>query len=48
MYNEKVKDKFGSEVLDSMKNKNIELLVNSNKDTDLLFGVYGDISSYKK
>ena len=47
MYEEKVKDKFGKEILDSMKNKNIELLVNSKKDLDLLEGVYGDVSKYK-
>ncbi|MEK7582168.1 MAG: hypothetical protein AAB488_02485 [Patescibacteria group bacterium] len=47
MYGEKVKDKFGKEILASMKDKNIELLVNSGKDIDLLEGIYGDISNYK-
>ena len=40
-------DERGSEVLRTMAEKNIELLVNSDKDLDLLEGVYGDISKYR-
>lgn len=36
-------DKLGDEVLNALKNKNIDLLKKSNKDLDLLKGVYGDI-----
>ncbi len=42
-----VNDERGSEVLRTMVEKNIELLVNSGKDLDLLEGVYGDISKYR-
>ena len=47
MYDEKVHDVFGSKILEAMKDKNIQLLVDSNKDIELLEGVYGDIDSYK-
>lgn len=47
MYDDKVDDIFGSKILEAMKDKNIKLLVDSNKDIELLEGVYGDISSYK-
>ncbi len=36
-------DKLGLEVLRAMEKKNIKLLKDSNKDLDLLFGVYGKI-----
>lgn len=47
MYKDKVGDEFGNGILTALKDKNIQLLVNSNKDIDLLNGVYGDISHYK-
>jgi UDP-glucose 6-dehydrogenase len=34
-------DSFGNKVLEAMKDKNIQLLLNSNKDLGLLEGVYG-------
>ncbi len=40
-YDKTVKDSLGSKVLASMKSKNIDLLVKSKKDIDLLKGVYG-------
>lgn len=40
-YDKTVGDSLGSKVLASMKSKNIDLLVKSNKDIDLLKGVYG-------
>lgn len=48
MYRTNVSDSYGNTLLASLKDKNIELLVNSEKDLDLLEGVYGDISGYKK
>jgi len=42
LYNEVVEDKIGMDVLESIKNKNIDLLVSSKKDLDLLAGVYGE------
>lgn len=42
LYREKFGDDLGSKALESLQNKNIELLVKSNKDLDLLKGVYGD------
>jgi spore coat polysaccharide biosynthesis protein SpsF (cytidylyltransferase family) len=30
-----------------MKDKNIQLMVDTNKDMELLQGVYGDVSNYK-
>lgn len=42
LYREKVGDPLGIEVLESIKKKNIDLLVSSNKDLDLLTGVYGE------
>ena len=39
---------YGNEFLAAIKDKNIELLVNSNKDLDLLEGVYGDVTKYRK
>jgi len=49
IYKEIVGDEFGLNVLESLKNKNIDLLVSSNKDLDLLSGVYGkDVINNKK
>jgi len=42
MYKELVGDELGLEALAGIKNKNIDLLVKSNKDLDLLKGVYGE------
>ncbi|MBI2459125.1 MAG: hypothetical protein HYV53_01060 [Parcubacteria group bacterium] len=42
LYREKVGDVFGNKLLESLQNKNIELLADSGKDLDLLTGVYGD------
>ncbi|MBA3788866.1 hypothetical protein H0X32_00530 [Patescibacteria group bacterium] len=47
MYDKRVGDPYGSKVLEAEKDKNIELLVRSNKDIDLVRGVYGDIEKYK-
>lgn len=41
IYKKLIDDKNGNNVLEALKNKNIELLKNSNKDLDLLEGVYG-------
>ena len=41
MYQELVGDEAGLKVLASLQDKNIDLLINSNKDLDLLAGVYG-------
>lgn len=41
MYQDMVGDELGRQVLDSIKEKNIDLLVTSNKDVDVLAGVYG-------
>ncbi len=46
MYRANVPDAYGNALLAALKDKNIELLVNSKKDIDLLEGVYGDISGY--
>lgn len=48
MYRINANDTYGNALLTALKNKNIELLANSGKDLDLLEGVYGDISSYKR
>lgn len=42
IYREQVGDELGNKVLESLKNKNIDLLISSNKDLDLLLGVYGN------
>lgn len=42
LYREKAGDDLGGKVLASLENKNIELLVKSGKDLDLLKGVYGN------
>lgn len=41
MYDEKVSDTLGTRVFEAMKDKNIQLLVDSGKDIDLVEGVYG-------
>lgn len=41
LYTSVVQDQLGSDVLKTMAEKNIALLMNSNKDLDLLEGVYG-------
>ncbi|MDD2753550.1 MAG: NAD-dependent epimerase/dehydratase family protein [Candidatus Portnoybacteria bacterium] len=41
-YEEMVGDSLGKDVLESVKNKNIDLLISSKKDLDLLSGVYGE------
>jgi nucleotide sugar dehydrogenase len=48
MYRTSVLDTYGNTLLAALKDKNIELLANSGKDLDLLEGVYGDISHYKR
>lgn len=40
-YEKTANDPMGSKVLESMKNKNIELLKDSNKDLEIIEGVYG-------
>lgn len=47
MYDTYVQDKTGSSVLESLAHKNIKLLKESNKDIDLLTGVYGDLNNYQ-
>ncbi len=42
MYKKISGDELGSKVLEALENKNIDLLINSNKDLDLLTGVYGE------
>ena len=42
MYKKITSDELGSKVLGALENKNIDLLINSNKDLDLLTGVYGE------
>ncbi len=46
MYAEYVNDEFGNAILAHEAYKNIQLLSRSNKDLELLKGVYGDISKY--
>ncbi len=46
MYDTYAADPLGKEVLSAMANKNIQLLVDSNKDIDLLTGVYGDLNEH--
>nr|MBA3550665.1 hypothetical protein [Patescibacteria group bacterium] len=41
MYKEHVGDAHGNSILDSLEQKNLELLLSSKKDLDLLEGVYG-------
>lgn len=42
LYEETMSDDFGLKVLESLRDKNIDLLLKSNKDFDLLAGVYGE------
>ena len=42
IYKKHIGDEFGLKVLESLKDKNIDLLVKSGKDLDLLSGVYGE------
>jgi len=45
---EKIGDEFGVKLLESMKEKNLDLLLATDKDLDLLEGVYGeDVKNYK-
>lgn len=50
LYKKMPGDNFGVQVLDSLRDKNIDLLLSSGKDFDLLKGVYGDefLKQYKK
>ncbi len=41
LYDKVVNDPLGSKVFEAMKDKNIDLLLNSNKDIELVEGVYG-------
>lgn len=41
MYEKEIGDELGIKLLEAMRDKNIDLLVSSNKDLDLLAGVYG-------
>ena len=43
LYSDDVGDSLGNEMLSALENKNIELLKNSQKDLDLLEGVYGKL-----
>lgn len=45
MYQELVGDEHGERVLDALKDKNIDLLLQSQKDLDLLEGVYGALKT---
>jgi UDPglucose 6-dehydrogenase len=47
MYDTYVQDKTGSSILESLARENIKLLMQSNKDLDLLTGVYGDLNNYQ-
>ncbi|TSC63917.1 MAG: hypothetical protein G01um101491_426, partial [Parcubacteria group bacterium Gr01-1014_91] len=46
LYRKNVSDARGESLLTALKEKNIDLLVNSDKDATLLEEVYGDVSSY--
>jgi UDPglucose 6-dehydrogenase len=47
MYKDKVGDHYGEALLEALKDKNLDLLVNSGKDLKLVEGVYGNVSKYK-
>ncbi len=47
MYTEHVSDQTGNEIMKSMAYKNIQLLVDSKKDIELLEGVYGDLNKLR-
>lgn len=42
VFHERMEDQKGEKVLESIRDKNIELLVKSGKDLDILKGIYGD------
>jgi UDPglucose 6-dehydrogenase len=42
IYNKKVGDELGAKLLEAMKEKNIDLMLSTDKDLNLLRGVYGD------
>lgn len=46
LYDSLVSDTLGSDILKAQAHKNIQLLLSSKKDVDLLEGVYGDLSKY--
>ena len=48
MYGAVAKDQYGDKLLTALTEYNLKLLVNSDKDIDLVEGVYGDISRFKK
>lgn len=48
LYDTYANDPYGSALLAAEAEKNIALLVASQKDLDILEGVYGDLSSYRK
>lgn len=50
LYSSMIGDTIGEKVLESLRNKNIQLLVDSKKDLDLLEGVYGKnfLADFKK
>ncbi len=47
MYDRYTHDEIGSDILKAMAYKNMQLLVESQKDLDLLTGVYGDIDKHR-
>lgn len=47
MYRTQTQDTYGNTLLTALRDKNIELLVNSKKDLDLLKGVYDDTGRYR-
>jgi UDP-glucose 6-dehydrogenase len=47
MYDKFTSDETGSELMKALAYKNIQLLVESNKDIDLLEGVYGDLNKHR-
>lgn len=46
MYKEYVGDNFGVTSLEAVRNKNVDLMLETNKDLDLLEGVYGDMNKH--
>jgi UDPglucose 6-dehydrogenase len=48
MYAKHVGDERGKKALESVRNKNIDLMLNTEKDLDLLKGVYGDLDKFKE
>lgn len=50
LYNKVVNDKRGRVLIEALQDKNLELLIGSKKDLDLISGVYGDeiITAYTK